>query len=79
MNISMTKIIFSIYDEFALHVDEAIHEWGFQNRSEFFRFAALDFILRNKGTIPPKEMVEDYTKAIRQVQARRRQSFTDIE
>jgi len=75
----MNKIIFNIYDEFARHVDEAIHEWGFQNRSEFFRFTALDFILRNKGMIPPKEVVEDYAKVVRQVQARRRQSVTDVE
>ena len=75
----MAKIIFSVYDMFARHVDEAVHEWGFQSRSEFFRFAALDFILKNKGMIPPKKVIEDYTKSVRQVQCSRRQSVTDIE
>jgi len=74
----MAKIIFSVYDEFVRHIDEAVHEWGFKSRSEFFRFTALDFILHNKGMIPPKEVLEDYTKSVRQVQARRRQSMADL-
>lgn len=75
----MARITFHVYDMFVKHIDESVHEWGFQSRSDFFRFVALDFILRNKNMIPPKDVIGDYTKAVRQVQSSRRQSVTDIE
>lgn len=75
----MARITFNVYDMFARHVDDAVHEWGFQSRSEFFRFAALDFILRNKGMIPPKDVIDNYAKTISQVRISRRASVTDIE
>ena len=75
----MTRITFNVYDMFERHIDEAVHEWGFLSRADFFRFTALDFILRYKGMIPPREVVENYAKTVSQVRSQRRASVTDIE
>jgi metal-responsive CopG/Arc/MetJ family transcriptional regulator len=75
----MARITFNVYDMFVRHIDEVVHEWGFQSRSDFFRFAALDFILRYKHMIPPKDVVDNYAKTVSQVRSSRRASVTDIE
>jgi metal-responsive CopG/Arc/MetJ family transcriptional regulator len=75
----MKRITFHVYDPFLRHIDEAVKVWGFQSRSDFFRYTALDFILKYKHMLPPKEVLEDYTKTVRQVQHTRQRSVTDIE
>lgn len=75
----MTRITFNVYDMLARHIDDAVKEWGFQSRADFFRYTALDFILRYKSLIPPQQVLEDYSKTIRQVQSSRQRSVTDIE
>ncbi len=75
----MTRITFNVYDVFAQHIDDSVHEWGFMSRADFFRFVALDFILRHKGVVTPRDVVDNYAKKVSQVQASRRASVTDIE
>jgi len=75
----MKRITFHVYETLGHHIDEAVREWGFLSRADFFRFAALDFILRYKGMVPPKKVMEDFSKTIQDMQARRRASVTAIE
>lgn len=75
----MTRITFNVYSMLAAHIDDAVKEWGFQSRADFFRYTALDFILRYKNMIPPQKALEDFAKTVRQVQFSRQRSVTDIE
>ena len=75
----MPRATFHAYDILARHIDDVVHEWGFQSRSDFFRFTALDFFMINRRMIPPKKVIEDYAKTVSQVRTARRASVTDIE
>ncbi|MBN2306417.1 hypothetical protein JXD20_00350 [Candidatus Peregrinibacteria bacterium] len=75
----MKRITFYVHKMFEEHIDQTINAWGFQGRADFFRFAALDFILRNKNLINEPNKIEDYAKAVRSVQAAKRRSVTELE
>jgi metal-responsive CopG/Arc/MetJ family transcriptional regulator len=43
----MKKVVFDISDELAEQIEEMMFECGFSNRTEFFRYLAIEFIQRN--------------------------------
>lgn len=61
----MQKVNFSIYDQLGDQIDEAIEKWGYSSRSEFFRSLAIEFLQKEAQTLPPEDVIKEYTKAIR--------------
>ena len=49
----MKRVHFFIYDELAEKINDAINRWGFNSQSEFFRYLAMEFILKEKKTTDP--------------------------
>lgn len=65
----MKKVIFNIYDELADRIDEAVHQWGFKSRAEFFRYTAIDFLRRDAHTLPSDETLKEYTRGFRAIKS----------
>jgi len=65
----MQKVNFVIYNQLGDQIDEAIEKWGYSGRAEFFRALAIEFLQKQAHLLPPKEVIEEYTKAIRMVQS----------
>ncbi len=72
----MQKVNFRIYDDLGHQIDNSMKKWGFNSRAEFFRYLAIDFLRKDAQTLPSEDVLKDYTKAIRSVQAyRKRECF----
>ncbi|MDH5597041.1 MAG: hypothetical protein OEY44_02965 [Candidatus Peregrinibacteria bacterium] len=67
----MQKVNFRIYDYLGEQIDSAMEKWGFNSRAEFFRFLAIDFLRKDAQTLPPEDVLKEYTKAIRMAQSSR--------
>lgn len=66
----MKKYLISIPEALACKIDEAIKDWGFANRTEFFRFAALEFLRDEDTLMPSDETLKEHTRAIKIVKNR---------
>ena len=66
----MKKIVFHISDKLEDQVNEAVKRWGFVNRPEFFRFAAMEFLRHDGRYMPADDTLKEHSKAIRSVKAR---------
>ena len=66
----MQKLLINVSDELIEHIDKAIQKWGFGSRSEFFRFAIIDFIRNDGRFMPADDVMKKHTKAILSVKAR---------
>jgi len=69
MHICMKKLLISIPENLLNNIDEAIKNWGFANRTEFFRFAALDFLRDKAQTMPSEKTLKEHTRAIKVVKS----------
>jgi len=67
----MERVNFSVNQNLLQRIDEAIERWGFHSRSEFFRFAAIDFLKNDNEKMPTDSDLKDHSKAIRGVKAKR--------
>jgi len=69
MYIRMKKLLISIPESLLENIDEAIQQWGFANRTEFFRFTALDFLRDKAQTMPSEKTLKEHTRAIKMVKS----------
>lgn len=67
----MQKVLISVNEALLNRIDGTLDLWGFASRSEFFRYAAIDFLRHEAGVMPADDMLRDHTVAIRSVKARR--------
>lgn len=66
----MQKILINVSDELISKIDDSVKKWGFGSRSEFFRFAAIDFIRNDGRLMPADDVINKHTKAILSVKYR---------
>ncbi|MBU0705893.1 hypothetical protein KJ657_02495 [Patescibacteria group bacterium] len=66
----MKKYLISISEELGIEIEKAIKRWGFSSKTEFFRYAAIDFIRNDGRFMPADEMLNEHNKAIIRVKAR---------
>lgn len=71
----MKRVHFFIYDELDQQINEAIIRWGFNSRSEFFRYLAMDFLRGEKELKTTDEVLENHTKAIRMIKRAQGKTF----
>lgn len=65
----MQKLLINAPEELLIKIDESIKRWGFASRSEFFRFAAIDFIRNDGRFMPADDTLKTHAKAILSVKA----------
>lgn len=65
----MKRVDFRIYDELAEQVNEVVQKYGFKSQSEFFRYAAIDFIRREADRIPMDKTLNEHRKALRSIKS----------
>jgi metal-responsive CopG/Arc/MetJ family transcriptional regulator len=65
----MKTVHFSVNENLLDRIDEAIERWGFHSRSEFFRFAAIDFLKNDNEKMPTDDSLRDHSKVMRGVKA----------
>ena len=63
----MQKIIFQLPNPLIEKIDKAIEKWGFLSRSEFLRFAAIDFLRKDGKLMPADDILKEHSRAIRSV------------
>lgn len=68
----MQKVNFRIYDQLGDQIDEAIEQWGYSGRAEFFRSLAIEFLQKQAQLLPSEAVIKEYTKAIRMVHFNRK-------
>lgn len=66
----MKKLLISIPEELMENIDEAIKMWGFANRTEFFRFSALEFLRQEARKMPADDVLKEHTRAIKVIKTR---------
>jgi len=66
----MKKILLNLPDALLQGIDEAISTWGFANRTEFFRFAAQNFLHHQSRLIPSDKTLKEHSLEIRTVRGR---------
>lgn len=63
-------MLFHISKNLNTQIEDAIERWGFVNKPEFFRYAAIEFLRNDARFMPADEALEVHAKAIRGVRAR---------
>ena len=66
----MKRMLFHISENLDLQIEVAIERWGFVNRPEFFRYAAIEFLRNDARLMPADDTLKEHAKAIRGVKAR---------
>jgi len=66
----MKKIVFHVSETLLAQIEEAIDRWGFVNKPEFFRYAAIEFLRNDARLMPADDTLKEHAKAIRRVKAR---------
>lgn len=65
----MQKIIFQLPNPLVEKIDKAVEKWGFLSRSEFLRFAAINFLRTDGQCMPTDDILKEHSRAIRSVKA----------